>query len=45
METIASAGLDWTDEISVQAHCVYGVRNVVIRRQARRSEILKFSSG
>lgn len=41
METIATIGLDLAKNV-FQVHCVDGVGNVVIRRQPRRSEVLKF---
>lgn len=41
MEPIAMIGLDLAKNV-VQVHCVDGVVNVVIKRQLRRSEVLKF---
>jgi transposase len=41
METIATIGLDLAKNV-FQLHCIDGVGNVVIRRQLRRSEVLKF---
>lgn len=41
METIATIGLDLAKNV-FQVHCVDGVGNVVIKRQLRRSEVLKF---
>lgn len=41
METIATIGLDLAKNV-FQVHCVDGVVNVIIKRQLRRSEVLKF---
>lgn len=41
METIATIGLDLAKNV-FQVHCVDSVGNVVIRRQLRRGEVLKF---
>ena len=41
METIATIGLDLAKNV-FQVHCVDGAGNVVIKRQLRRSEVLKF---
>jgi transposase len=41
MEPIATIGLDLAKNV-FQVHCVDGVGNVVIKRQLRRSEVLKF---
>jgi transposase len=41
METIATIGRDLAKNV-FQVHCVGGAGNVVIKRQLRRSEVLKF---
>lgn len=41
MEPIATIGFDLAKNV-FQVHCVDGVENVVIKRQLRRSEFLKF---
>lgn len=41
METIATIGLDLAKNV-FQVHCIDDVGNVVIRRQLRRNEVLKF---
>jgi transposase len=41
MEPIATIGLDLAKNV-FQLHCIDGVGNVVIKRQLRRSEVLKF---
>ena len=41
METIATIGLDLAKNV-FQVHCVDGVGTVIIKRQLRRSEVLKF---